>query len=225
MKKFFVAVLFMSFLVVPSFAYDAVPGDVIVVLRNDSGFRLSSANSSGGIQSLSAVQSFTQSINANIAGTYDALSAQSGNVFMLVHSDTKNENDLLREIRQNPNVIAASLNWVGHLCADEKIPNDPEYYRLWGMEAIHAPEVWNISTGSEDVYVAVLDSGVDYDHEDLKDNFSHQYSRNFVGMSEESYNTSAYGDAHDHGTHVAGTIAAVGNNGIGVINFPLSILL
>ncbi|MBR4197038.1 MAG: S8 family serine peptidase [Synergistaceae bacterium] len=226
MRKFFVAILFMSFLVVPSLAYDAVPGDVIVVLRNTSGVRISSANSAISVENLSAVQSFAQSANVNVVKTYDALSEVSNNIFMLVHSDKKNENDLLREIRQNPNVIAASLNRVIHLCADGRIPNDPEYYRLWGMEAINAPDVWNMSTGSEDVYVAVIDSGVDFEHEDLKDNFSHKYSMNFTGINTSGYNPNNYGDANDHGTHVSGTIAAVGNNGVGVagVNWKAKII-
>ena len=226
MRKLLALLLFISYIVSPAYSQEVVPGDVIVVLRSPAGFRASSVNSVQSIQSLSAVQSFTQSINAEITQTYEALSSRSGNIFMVVHSDTKNENDLLREVKANPNVIAASLNWIGHLCADGNIPNDPEYYRLWGMEAIHAPEVWNISTGSEDVYVAVIDSGVDFDHEDLKDNFSHQYSRNFMGVSDRSYDSSAYGDADDHGTHVSGTIAAVGNNGLGVagVNWKAKII-
>ena len=226
MKKLFAAILFMSFIVSPSYSQEVVPGDVIVVLRNTPGIRLNAASSAQTIQSLPAVKSFTQSLNVNTIKTYDALSEQSGNIFMVVHSDTKNENDLLREVRANPNVVAASLNRVMHLCADERIPNDPEYYRLWGLEDINAPEVWNMSTGSDDVYVAVIDSGVDFDHEDLKDNFSHKYSRNFVGQAASGYDPSDYGDVHNHGSHVSGTIAAVGNNGKGVagVNWKAKII-
>ncbi len=232
MRKFFAALLFILLITSPVYS-QVVPGDVIVVLRSSSGFRASSLTSSQTIQSLAEVQSFTQSLNVNITQTYEALTSQSGNIFMVVHSDTKNENDLLREVRANPNVVAASLNHVIHLCADNtaaRNPNDPEYYRLWGMEAIHAPEVWNLSTGSEDVYVAVIDSGVDYNHPDLKDNFSHKYSRNFAIASDvESKGQTDpkdYIDSEDHGTHVAGTIAAVGNNGIGVagVNWKAKII-
>ena len=137
-------------------------------------------------------------------------------MFMLVHSDTKDENELLREIKSRPDVIAASLNRTSKLLEDVKTPNDPQYWQLWGMEAINAPYAWNFSTGSDDVYVAVIDSGVDYDHEDLRENFSHEYSRNFVGYGSKGYDPSAYHDVHDHGSHVSGTIAAVGNNGKGI---------
>ena len=233
MKKLIAVLFLLSLLfcqVSPSYAQDAVKGDVIVVLRNTSGVRISSAKSAGGIQSLSTVQSFTRSVNATVTQTYDALSEQSGNIFMVLHSDTKNENDLLREVRKNPNVIASSLNWVSQLCADQRIPNDPEYYRLWGMEEINAPDVWNISTGSDDVYVAVMDSGVDYNHPDLKDNFSHKFSRNFTitlsAAAGKDYDERDYTDYNDHGTHVSGTIAGVGNNQIGVagVNWKAKII-
>ena len=118
MRKFLALFLFIFFIIPPAYSQDVVPGDVLVVLRSPAGFRASSLNSAESIQSLAEVQSFTQSINAEITKTYEALSGQSGNIFMVVHSDTKNENDLLREVKANPNVVAASLNSVMHLCAD-----------------------------------------------------------------------------------------------------------
>lgn len=220
MKKFLAVILFIFLIISQSFAQDVVPGDVIVVLRSPAGFRASSLNSAQSIQSLAGVQSFTESVSANITQTYEALSEQSGNVFMVIHSGTKNESDLLREVKANPNVVAASLNRVYHTCKDgteaENIPNDPEYFRLWGMEAIRAPQAWTLSTGSDDVYVAVVDSGIDYNHPDLKDNFSHEYSRNFLGLNAAWQDPKAYYDEGGHGTHVAGTIAGVGNNALGV---------
>ena len=68
--------------------------------------------------------------------------------------------------------------------------------------------IWeNYTTGDPEVIVGVVDGGIDYQHEDLKDNYVGGY--NFVT------NTSRI-VAHDHGTHVAGTIAAVNNNALGV---------
>lgn len=83
---------------------------------------------------------------------------------------------------------------------------------------INVVPVWqNYTTGSEDVIVAVVDGGVDYTHEDLAGNMwrnpeqsgDRVYGWNFV-------NGGPLVTADDHGTHVAGTIAAVNNNGIGV---------
>ena len=73
---------------------------------------------------------------------------------------------------------------------------------------VNVTPVWeNYTTGKPEVIVAVVDGGVDYEHEDLKDNYLG--GKSFVyGIDKVT--------AHDHGTHVAGTIAAVNNNGIGV---------
>ncbi len=195
---------------------DSVSGDVIVVLRNNTPTRIMSHGSStGGLRSSSAVQSFASVLDAQVKTTFDSLSEQSNYFFMVIHSDTKNEHQLLEEVRKDPNVIAASLNYEIH-ALETVMPNDPELYDLWGMGAIRAPEAWTVSTGSDDVYVAVIDSGVDYEHPDLKPNFSHNYSRNFVGQASSNYDPQDYGDESSHGTHVSGTIAAVGNNGLGV---------
>ncbi len=215
MKKLLALLFFLLFHVHIAYSQEAMPGDVIVVLRAPSGFNAMSAQSAGGIESLQAVRSFAESLNANVVKTYDSLSQSNGNIFMLIHSDTKDEQQLLREIKSRPDVIAASLNHIYTLNLPET-PNDPEYYRLWGMDAINAPQAWTYGTGSDDVYVAVIDSGVDYNHPDLRANFSHEYSRNFLGYSGTNYDPSAYYDEDGHGTHVAGTIAGIGNNALGV---------
>lgn len=215
-------------LTISASAQNAVPGDVIVVLRNDSGVRINSTQTAGGVKSLSSVKSFEASHNVRVLETFDALSDTGNKIFMVVHSDTEDENELLRRVRNNPSVISASLNYIYTLNLPEvnKTPNDPEYHRLWGMDAINAPKAWTLGTGSEDVYVAVVDSGVDYNHPDLKDNFSHKYSRNFVGHTESGYDPSAYYDEEGHGTHCAGTIAGVGNNALGVagVNWKAKII-
>ena len=215
MRKILTVLFLLSFLAFASHAQDAVPGDVIIVLRNTTGVRINSAKTAGGVKSLSSVQSFAASQNVKVVETFDSLSDRSNNIFMVVHSDNEDENALLRRIKSRPDVIAASLNRIYTLNLPT-VPDDSEYFRLWGMDAINAPDAWTYGTGSDDVYVAVVDSGIDYNHPDLRDNFSHEYSRNFLGHAGTDYDPSAYYDERGHGTHVAGTIAGVGNNAQGV---------
>jgi len=108
------------------------------------------------------------------------------------------------------------------------VPNDTRFGELWGLHNtgqaggtpgadIGATEAWDINTGSKNVIVAVTDSGVDYTHPDLAANMwsdtdgSHGYD--FGDNDGNPMDDSA--DAN-HGTHVAGIIGAVGNNGVGV---------
>jgi len=120
-------------------------------------------------------------------------------------------------------------------------PNDPDYPLLWGLNNtgqtggkpdadIDAPEAWNIQTG-DPIVVGVIDSGVDYNHPDLAgniwtnlgeiagdgiDNDSNGYIDDVRGW-DFAFNDNDPMDVDGHGTHVAGTIAATGNNSLGVI--------
>jgi len=100
------------------------------------------------------------------------------------------------------------------------ISNDPYASYLWGLHNtgqtggtadadIDAPEAWAVTKGSTSVIVGVVDSGVDYNHPDLK--------ANVIGGYNAITGTTNPMDDNGHGTHCAGTIGAVGNNGIGVV--------
>lgn len=99
-------------------------------------------------------------------------------------------------------------------------PNDPRYDEQWhyhntGQEGgtvdkdIDLPEAWNIEKGYSSVIVAVIDGGIQIDHPDLSANIWSGVGYNFVTNSSSI-------SAEDHGTHVAGTISGVNNNGTGV---------
>jgi subtilisin family serine protease len=105
-------------------------------------------------------------------------------------------------------------------------PNDPMYAQEWGLVKINCPAAWDRTTGSASVVVAVVDSGVDLDHPDLQPNLLPGYDFvDWAGMSPdagfhfEGDFLTRDNDPQDevgHGTHVAGTIAAISNNGVGV---------
>jgi thermitase len=86
-------------------------------------------------------------------------------------------------------------------------PNDPGFVNQWGMVRVQAPQAWDVTTGSSQVIIAILDTGVDLDHPDLAAKI----------VSNRNFSTSPTADdVYGHGTHVAGIAAACTNNGIGV---------
>lgn len=89
-------------------------------------------------------------------------------------------------------------------------PNDPYFLdgQQWDMTAIDMKKAWDIRRASGEIVVAVIDTGVDYNHPDLVGRVLK--GKNFINNSDDPL------DDHGHGTHVAGTIAAATNNGIGI---------
>jgi subtilisin family serine protease len=120
----------------------------------------------------------------------------------------------LDALRRDPAVEVAEANRPLRLLAG---PNDPRLGEQWNMRQIQAPEAWDIGTGGGDVTVAVLDSGIDPSHPDLA-------GRVVPGRNvrERTANTR---DDIGHGTHVAGVIGALGNNGVGVAGLSWGVRL
>lgn len=128
----------------------------------------------------------------------------------------------VKQLQGDPAVRAAMPNRIAIAHA---VPNDPGYAtQRWHYELIHGPEAWNVTTGSADVVVAVVDTGV-YAHPDLAANLTGGYdlvstsnNADLDGIDPDPDDPGCIllGRAVYHGTHVAGTIAAVSNNGIGV---------
>ena len=115
---------------------------------------------------------------------------------------------------KNPAVAYAEPDYIAVAFG---IPNDPYYNQQWGMTRINAPDAWGITTGDSTIKIAILDTGVDLDHQDLASKII--ASKNFT-------TSSTVDDKYGHGTHVAGIAAAVTNNGIGVagVGYNCSIL-
>jgi subtilisin family serine protease len=141
---------------------------------------------------------------------------------------------------------AADTAWVDYVEPDfvitgQALPNDPSFGQLWGLHNtgqsggvvdadIDAPEAWNVTTGSRNVVIAVIDTGVDYTHRDLAANIWQnpgEIPGDGIDNDGNGFIDDVYGwdfvnrdadpmDDEGHGTHVAGTIGAVGNNGSGV---------
>lgn len=133
----------------------------------------------------------------------------------------------------------------------DALPDDPSFSNLYGLHNtgqsggiadadIDALEAWNTTTGDSDIIVAVIDTGVQYTHPDLAANMwtnPGEIAENGIDDDSNGYVDDVYGidtanndsdpmDDHSHGTHVAGTIGAVGNNGVGIsgVNWDVSIM-
>lgn len=96
-------------------------------------------------------------------------------------------------------------------------PNDPYYSgNQWGLHStygINAPSAWDYTTGSSDILVGVMDTGIKYSHPDLQNRINISLSENF---SEDPNGTSTFTDTDGHGTSIAGIIGAQTNNNIGM---------
>ncbi|NOZ08621.1 MAG: S8 family serine peptidase [FCB group bacterium] len=161
--------------------------------------------------------------------------------------------EALALVQANPKVVWAQLD---HLVSQREIPDDPDFPNMWDMNNtgqnggtpdadIDAPEAWDITTGGgtalgDDIVVAVVDGGVAYTHPDLADNIwtnTNEIAGNGIDDDGNGYVDDIHGwDAYandgsipqtsSHGTHVAGTVGARGNNGTDVtgVNWDVKIM-
>jgi parallel beta-helix repeat protein/predicted outer membrane repeat protein len=136
--------------------------------------------------------------------------------------------EVVAAYNRDPDVEYAQLN---HSLRLFTVPNDPFYYAQWNMVKIQAPEAWDIHTGSRDVVVAVIDTGVDYLHTDLRNNMwineAERYGASGVDDDGNGYVDDIYGydfaydvgdpmDVLGHGTMCSGILGAEGNNGLDI---------
>ena len=145
---------------------------------------------------------------------------------------------LCAELKTDPAVELAQPNYVYHLC---ETPNDPEFPDQYAHQLIQMEDAWDISTGSRDVVVAIIGTGTDVNHPDLKDNIwvnPGEIADNKIDDDGNGFVDDIHGwnfrtgdgsmepwDSHE--TAVAGVIAAVGNNGKGVtgVNWQCSVMV
>lgn len=135
--------------------------------------------------------------------------------------------EAVEKISETPGVLYAEPDYIWTIA---KVPDDPQFWRQWGLEntgQVYREGVtpgkagsdgrvvngWDITTGSGTVLVAVLDTGVDYTHPDLVSNmWTGPNGEHGYDVINQDYDPM---DDFGHGTHCAGLIGAVGNNGIG----------
>jgi subtilisin family serine protease len=146
--------------------------------------------------------------------------------------------DALARLKSSPDIAYAEPNYIVSATA---VPGDPEFPKQWSLRNtgqaggtpgadIDAVAAWDITTGSPGAIVAVVDTGCDLDHPDLRANLWTNPGEipgngvdddgdgridDVTGWDFANHDNDPHDD-HGHGTHVAGTIAAAGDNGLGV---------
>jgi len=165
--------------------------------------------------------------------------------------------EAIQRLAGNPHIRYSEPNYLLHAL---EIPNDPLRNELWGLHNlgqtggtqdadIDVLEAWQAQTGSASVVVGIIDTGIDYNHEDLVGNIwtnpGEDLNANgvvdaadFNGLDDDGNGKvddlrgwdcrngdNDPMDDHNHGTHVAGTVGARGNNGVGVVGVNWNVKL
>lgn len=165
-----------------------------------------------------------------------------------------NRDALLKKLSVHKSISIAEPNYIIKAISSERqlaTPTDPRFGDLWGLHNtgqaggridadIDAPEAWDITKGSRDTIIGIIDTGMDYNHPDLAANrwvnpgeiAGNNIDDDSNGVVDDVYGFSAFSnngnpfDGEGHGTHVAGTIGGVGDNGVGVtgVNWNVTLL-
>ena len=180
-----------------------------------------------------------------MAEQYDGVSRHDRRVASLIREKTLSTAQLIATLQADPNVETVEPNYIRRVSAIT--PNDPDFSKLWGLQNTAQTvngvvsssgvdtkfqEAWRLARPvTEEVVVGVVDTGVDITHPDLAANIwlnPGEIAGNGIDDDGDGYVDDIHGydfanftstitDSSDHGTHVSGTIAAVGRNNQGVI--------
>ena len=149
-------------------------------------------------------------------------------IFKLKLESRANILAIVAEFKREPYVVDAQPNYLYQGAATT--PDDPYFDEQWNLKRIQMEEAWGIETGSDDIILAVVDTGVELTHPDLQERLI-EAPYDFVDIDVEAYELHGYEldpnedytqqdtepeDIVGHGTHVAGIACTVTNNGVGI---------
>lgn len=153
------------------------------------------------------------------------------NIYMLKLPEDADILSAVEAYQRDPNVEYAEPNYLYHICVT---PNDQDFGLQWALNQasdhdIDAPEAWDIETGDASIVIAIIDTGVDWDHPDVAANVWNNADEIVDGSDTDGngYVDDIRGwdfvngdnnpmDDHSHGTHCAGIAGAVTNNSVGI---------
>jgi subtilisin family serine protease len=194
-------------LAAPAAGQDVVPGELIVRFRAgaDAGDR-------------------AQALASRRAALRSHLRVAAADLVRLQHGDSVTA--AAAAFEGDPDVLYAEPNYRYRVSL---IPNDPGFPDAWGLSTISAPSAWDVTTGSNSVTVAVIDTGIQASHLDLAPNIWSNPGEVANGVDDDGNgkvddlhgwnfvaNNASPNDDNGHGTHVAGTVGARGNDAYGV---------
>ena len=221
---------------------ERVPREFIVKSKMIAGFAVQEFLTSKLAVSLESIQTFDTNSRFHLVRLQEGVD----------EAEFWSQMNTLSEVEYaEPNYVLRIVgSGIPSVMEESRIPSDPDFKHLWGLQNlgqddaegnsgilgsdIGATRAWNFTTGSKDVVVAVIDTGVDYGHEDLADNIYYNpgesgFGRETDGVDNDgngfiddhtgwnfSINTNDPMDDNGHGTHCSGTIGAVGDNEIGI---------
>jgi subtilisin family serine protease len=225
-KNFLLGSLFLAGVVAHADQAEFKPGEYVVKLKNTTN-----------ILSI-------KSIEAELGGVVIKRIPNS-QIITLKRNRIEVQSEVLRTLNSVAIVEKAEPNYIYHI---NRIPNDPDLSKLWGLKNegqedsnksvgvtgvdVAAEKAWDIETGSDNVLVAVIDTGLDYNHNDLKANAwtNESEANGKAGVDDDGngYIDDIHGydfankdadpmDDHGHGSHVSGTIGATGDDGQGIV--------
>jgi subtilisin family serine protease len=245
MKKFAtvcVCLMMFSFMLIPNknvysqsgdrIKRNYVEGEIIVKLKDN-------------VESISDQEIPEAVLNVRGEGVERLTERNRGNINLVRFNKALSVEQAVRQARQDPRVEYAEPNYILH--ATNTTPDDLYFSEMWGLSNhfsqsfgegqtpadISATRAWDITRGSDDLVVAVIDTGVYLAHRDLApnawvnprenpnngiDDDGNDFVDDVNGWNFYNRNKDVFQSVRDddHGTHVAGTIGAVGNNGEGI---------